>query len=390
MSTNLKQMYGIGILAFILFLSTLVGAPVLPALSAELGATATKIPIVVSAALVTVVIAQFFTGILADRYSKRTLIFTGVLLGSISSLLCVVATSWVQLAVLRVVGGIADAIVMPALLVITASLGEEQPGKFFGILRGSQGLSFAVGPALGSLFSLISLRSPFIADGLLSLVALGAAFILLKDREKVEAEHNLSLFRGLKSTFSGARVYLFLLMGISGFFAWSILASFVPTKSHLLGLAAWQIGLILTVGALVFSLVSFTVGNLSDRYGRKPFVVLSQVVIVGSIIGLIYGNDFITLLVFFALFGIGETITYLLCFVYASETFDRKYIGTSIAAFDSILDLSLFLGPLIAISVYTSIGQITPIFIIAMVPAVLALFSTAIWLPAKIKSVGQE
>ncbi|MEE8413177.1 MAG: hypothetical protein V3R96_01365, partial [Dehalococcoidales bacterium] len=79
------------------------------------------------------------------------------------------------------------------------------------------------------------------------------------------------------------------------------------------------------------------------------------------------------------------TVTYLLCFVYAAETFDRKYIGTSMAAFDSILDLSLFLGPLIAISVYNSTGQITPIFIIAMLPAAFALFATAIWLPGKLK-----
>ncbi|MFC1953110.1 MFS transporter [Chloroflexota bacterium] len=302
MKTNLKQMYGIGILAFFLFLSTLVGVPVLPALSMELGAASTKIPVVVSAALATVVIAQFFTGILADRYSKKTLVLTGALIGSISSLLCVVATHWVQLAVLRVIGGIADAIAMPALLVMTASLGEDQPGKFFGILRGSQGLSFAVGPALGSLFSLISLRTPFIADGLLSLVAFGAAFILLSDREKAVSEHDLSLFRGLKSTFSSNRVYLYLLMGISGFFAWSIQEGFIPTKSHLIGLEAWQIGLIITAGALVFSLVSFSIGSLSDRFGRKLFVVLSQVIMIGSIIGLIYGNSFVTLLLFFSVF----------------------------------------------------------------------------------------
>ncbi len=60
-------MYGVGIVAFILFLSTLIGVPVLPQLSKDLGAGAIAIPIVVSAALATVAIAQFFTGILADR-----------------------------------------------------------------------------------------------------------------------------------------------------------------------------------------------------------------------------------------------------------------------------------------------------------------------------------
>lgn len=264
-------MYGIGILAFILFLSTLIGVPVLPALSEELGAKTTEIPIVVSAALATVVVVQLFTGSLADRYSKRVLILTGALIGSISSLLCVVATDWTQLLILRIAGGIADAISMPALLAVTASLGKAQPGKFFGILRSSQGLSFAIGPALGSLFSLVSIRTPFIADGLFSLVAFVVATALLKDTDKTKPEHDLRLFQGLSSAFSNKRVYIYLLMGISGLFGWGILGSFVPTKAQLLSLEAWQIGLILSGGAFIFSFVSYTVGALSDRFGRKIF-----------------------------------------------------------------------------------------------------------------------
>ena len=85
MTNNLARMYGIGIMTFILLLSTLVGVPVLPHLSETLGASATEIPIVVSAAWAAAVIAKFFTGILADRYSRRGLILIGALMGSISS-----------------------------------------------------------------------------------------------------------------------------------------------------------------------------------------------------------------------------------------------------------------------------------------------------------------
>ena len=80
--SKLTQMYAIGLMAFILLLSTMVGVPVLPRLAKELGASAAEIPIVVSAALVTIIIAQFFTGSLADRYSARTLILIGAMIGS--------------------------------------------------------------------------------------------------------------------------------------------------------------------------------------------------------------------------------------------------------------------------------------------------------------------
>jgi len=390
MQNNLGQMYGVGIMAFILFLSTLVGVPVLPQLSKELGAGPTEIPIVVSAALVTVVIVQFFAGILADRYSKRSLILIGALIGATSSLLCVVATDWIQLTVLRVIGGIADAITMPALLAITASLGADQPGKFFGMLRSSQGLSFAIGPALGSLFSLVSLRAPFVVDGLLSLLAFLAAIVLLENTDKAKSEHGLSVFCGLRSTFSDGHVYLYLLMGIAGLFGFGIFYSFVPTKSQLVSLKAWQIGLILSGGALIFSLVSYSIGAISDRFGRRMFVITSQAIIVLAGICLIFSDGFATLFASYVLFCVGETITYLLCFVYAADIFKEEYIGTAMGAFDSIMDLSLFVGPLIAISVYKYTGQIVPIFLIAVVPAVLAFFATTIWLPREAKPVSPE
>lgn len=136
------QMYGIGMVAFVLFLSNLVGVPVLPELSVELGATRSEIPIVMSAALVTVVVVQFFTGALADQYSRKRLVLVGALLGATSSLLIPLSTHWLQLVGLRVLGGLADAIAMPALLAITATLGKDRPGRFFGILRGGQGLSY--------------------------------------------------------------------------------------------------------------------------------------------------------------------------------------------------------------------------------------------------------
>ncbi len=363
------EMYGIGLFAFIIFLSTLIGVPVLPKLSAELGAGETVIPIILAASLATVVIAQFFTGILADRYSRRTLILVGAFLGSVSSLLIIFASNWTQLLLLRILAGIADAIAMPALLVITSELGKDQPGKFFGILRSSQGLSYVVGPALGGAFSLISLRAPFIADAVLSMVAFFAVFRLIKDKERMRTAHDLNAFRGVKNLLKNRAVYKFLLLGISGMFAYGTLASFVPTKMQILNFTPWQIGLIVAVSALVHSITSYAVGTLSDRYGRKLFAIISQPVIIASSIGLIFCDSFYTILIGFCILTIGETIPFLISFVYASESFDPEYMGTSMAIFDSIIDLSLVVGPFLGILVFGMTDSIAWPFIIAVVPA---------------------
>lgn len=376
MRDKLTQMYSIGIFAFILFLSTLIGIPVLPKLSQELGASDTIMPIILSASLITVVVAQFFTGILADRWSKRALILTGALLGSVSSLLVIFATNWVQLLLLRILAGIADAIAMPPLLALTSTLGSEQPGKFFGILRGSQGLSFVAGPALGSLFSLASLRAPFLADGVLSMVAFFAAFKLIKGDDRLQATHDLSVFTGIKQLLGNRRVYIYLLLGISGMFAYGILANFIPTKAQILGLAPWQIGLIISTGALVHSIASFSVGSLSDRFGRKLFAIIAQPITIISVVILVFCNGFFPILITYCVFVVGETISFLLSFVYASETFDKRYIGTSMAIFDSMIDLSLAVGPFLGILAFGISNQINYPFLIALIPSAICLIFT--------------
>ena len=374
MTSDLHRMYAIGLMAFIIFLSTLVSLPVLPRLSTELGAETYQIPIVVSAALATVVVAQFFAGALADRFSRQRLILVGTALGSVSSLLCLIASDWVHLVVLRVLGGVADAISMPALLAITSTLGKDAPGRFFGILRSSQGLSFVVGPALGAVLSLASLRAPFLVDGLLSLVAFCAAFYLIKGGERASSEHNLSVFRSLGATFGNSRVFVYLLMGFAGLFAFGIFGVFVPTKGEMLGLDAWEIGLILATGSFAFSVSSYFTGVISEKVGRKLWVLASLGLLVLSGVGLVYADSLSLLIGFYVLFCLTNAVPYLLSFVYASEAFDTSYIGAAMGAFDSLMDLSLLIAPLLGVVALGMTGEMAYPLLLAVLPAFFALF----------------
>ena len=368
------QMYGLGVVSLFLSLSTLIGVPVLPRLSDDLGAPDAVIPVILSSALVTVVLLQLFTGALSDRYSRKKLILIGAAVGCVSSLAIWFTTHWWQLLALRIIGGVADAIAMPAVLSITATLGEEQPGKFFGILRASQGLSYAIGPLVGGVFSLISLRVPFLVDGALSLITFFIVLALVKNNVVTQTEKP-KLADGLKTVFKQKRVYLYLLMGITAFFGFGILSSFVPTKAQIIGLSAWQISLIMSFGAILYSGTALFIGNLSERFGRKAFVVSSQIIIIVSGVGFIFlGDSAAWLLLFYGLFCIGEAMAFLLSFVYATKLFsDSGIIGTAMGAFDSMIDFSLFLGPLISISVYGATGEMFPVFLLVCIPAIFGL-----------------
>ena len=65
-----------------LFLSTHVGVPALPALSTRLGADATRAAAIPSATGMTLVFLQLFGSALADRWGRRRVLIAGAALGA--------------------------------------------------------------------------------------------------------------------------------------------------------------------------------------------------------------------------------------------------------------------------------------------------------------------
>jgi DHA1 family inner membrane transport protein len=120
---------------FVLFMSTLVGTPVIPEWAATLGAGSGATAGILSSAAMTLVVVQFFTGGLADRFGRRLVLGSAALAGGLTSLGCALAGDWRWLLAMRVLGGLSDAISLPALLGVTAEIGEGRQGTFFGALR---------------------------------------------------------------------------------------------------------------------------------------------------------------------------------------------------------------------------------------------------------------
>jgi MFS family permease len=369
------SIYWIALTAFVLFLSTQVGVPALPALSAQLGADAQAMAATLSAALMTLVLLQSFSGVLADRYCRRKVLVSGAFLGGISSLLCALVGHWQLLFWMRILGGAADAIAMPALLGLTAEIAEGRHGSFFGILRSSQGLSFVLAPAIGGWLSLWGLRVPFVVDGLLSLLACGIlAFTVRGRRAMTSSRRSAEQLSQLKSLFADRRVYRFFLFGAANNFAFPILASFVPTKGQLLGLTPRHISVVIAAEGVAYTISSYLGGRFSDRWGRRQFVFCAQPLIILACLGLAWSRDLPGLALSYALFGLGSSMTFLMSSVMVADITPPEQCATVLGAFDAAIDMVLFVAPALALALYGPLGKIEPLFFLASVPAWLALW----------------
>ena len=86
---------------------------------------------------------------------------------------------------------------------------------------------------------------------------------------------------------------------------------------------------------------------------------------------MIYADRLLTLVGFYVLFCLAEAVPYLMSLVYASEAFDKSYVGAAMGAFDSLMDLSLLVAPLLGVAALGMTGEIAYPFLMAVIPAAL-------------------
>lgn len=151
-------------LATLLMLLTVFGPismdlylPVLPALTAELGATASAAQLTLTACLAGLAIGQVIAGPLSDRFGRRMPLIIGILAYVAASALCAISPTIETLVIARFVQGLAGAVG----IVIAQAAGRDvyEGGaliRYYGRLTVLGGLAAIVGPVIGGQLALVT------------------------------------------------------------------------------------------------------------------------------------------------------------------------------------------------------------------------------------------
>jgi EmrB/QacA subfamily drug resistance transporter len=252
-----KKWWTLAAVAFGLFMIMLDNTVVFVALSAmqkDLHISTSELEWVVNGYALTFAVLMLTGGKLADLLGRRLIFIVGLVIFTIASLACGLATTAGILIGARVVQGVGSALMNPATLsIITATFPPKQRGTAIGIWVGVSAMALAIGPLVGGLITEhINWSWIFFINVPVGILAIIVARIVIEESRDTSHEQRLDL-PGLL---------------VSGIALFALTYALIEANQH-----GWTSPLILSLfGIAAVGLVAFV---LLEQRQRLPMLDLS-------------------------------------------------------------------------------------------------------------------
>lgn len=397
---------------FMALLDTTIINIALPEMTRHFGGTVSQISWVMNGYNLAFAVFILIASRLADQFGRKKVFMIGVLLFTITSLLAGLSTSLEMLIILRVIQGLAGAIIVPVTIPLTTTtFPKEMHGAIIGIWGAVSGLAAASGPALGGIITeKLNWQWIFFVNVPLGLLSIVLTFLFIKESRDNTAGRSIDyggmlgitggmffityalikvkdygwdsryifmllaagflfllffLFTQWKGknpmlplsllrirTFNGAALTLFVvgaaLVNIS------LLTSFFLT--NIMGMTVLKAGLVLSMLALGSIVTSAISGPLSNKYGSHWFAATGISILIGatySLSGLTASSALGTVLLRLGVAGIGVGLTMAPVMSSAVRNVPEEKVGIS----SGVTNMTKALGSVLGVAIIVTVLQ---------------------------------
>lgn len=400
-------------IAFCVALGFGIVAPVIPIYAESFGVTAFLASAVISVFALMRFVSSPVAGRLVDGLGERRVLTTGLLIVAVSSVLAGLAQTYVQLILLRGIGGVGSSMfTVSAMALLLKVVQADQRGRAAGAFQAGFLLGGVAGPAVGGLVVAISIRAPFFLYAFTLGIAALVAWRLLPaepagepvptgpepahpgltdaDEESVAplvetiredepgpegGQRAPTLAEALRSRAYQAALAANL---TNGFVTFGLRSSLVPLfvieglKSD-----ATLSGIGFLVAAATQAVLLLPAGRLADKRGRRPALLLGTALTVLGMAALAFTSASPMFLVAMGISGLAAAFMGSAPAAVAGDVVGPGGRGTVIAVFQMTSDLGAILGPLIAGLLADRLGY-GPAFQVGVVVAGFALVMAAL------------
>ena len=362
-----REVWILATISFFVALGFGIVIPAIPIFASSFGVSALAASSVVSAFALMRFISSPFAGWLTDQLGERVVLSSGLVIVAVSSALAGLSQTFVQLLVLRGIGGIGSSMfTVSAMALLLRVVDAPRRGRASAVFQAGFLFGGVAGPAAGGIVLAWSVRAPFFfyagtlaAATVVALVFLTRAHLIqgeeaVEDAESSGESRAQTLGRFLRMPAYRAALGVNFL---NGFVTFGIRAALIPlfvVEGLRQGAGLSGVAFLVAAGAQALALLP--AGRMTDLRGRRPAMLIGT---TGTILGMAVlvladamsgSTGWATPIMFIAMAILGVAVAFRTAAPTAAvgDLMGGQRGGIPIAVFQMVADLGSVFGPLIA------------------------------------------
>jgi MFS family permease len=324
--------------------------PELPSYLTTLGGADYK-GLIISLFTVTALISRPFSGKLADKIGRVPVVMFGSVVCLICSLIYPVVTTVMAFMALRLLHGFSTGFTPTGQAAYLSDIvPPERRGEAMGFLGTAGTMGMAGGPALGGLISIeFGINAMFYSSAFCAVIAL---VILSNIEETVLKKHRftIGLLKIHKNDFLEPKVIVPSIVMVLCAYAYGAVYTVMPDFGGFLGIK--NKGLVFTYLTVASFAIRLIAGKASDRYGRKPILLISSMVMCLSMLMVAFSESALFLIIGVTIYGLAQGSTSPTLLAWATDLSDITHKGRGVATLYIFMELGIGLGAFVSGLVY--------------------------------------
>lgn len=280
-------------------LATDMYIPAFPDVAAELGTTASRMQLTITAFFLGTASGQVVAGPLSDRLGRRGPLLIGIVLCLLASIGCALAPSVELLMVMRVLQGIGGGfgMVLGRAVLIDMTDGPEL-FRVMNIMQGVGGVAPIVAPLMGGIILLVGQwREVFVVIAVMSAISLVGVLLMIPESLPVSRRHSGGFRTFLRNVRTLLRRRLFVAyMLVNAFSAFALMA-YVSASSfvvqEMLGFTSTQYSVSFAINSMGMMVMSLLSARLTRTIHPRALIRVGLIVVSLASFALLIGSLFL-------------------------------------------------------------------------------------------------
>jgi MFS family permease len=301
-------------------------------------------------------------GSLADSKGRRPIILLAMTTVTLQYIGYLLAPSTLVFILIRGAAGFLSAGLFPASMGVVADLvTEDRRARWAGIIMGSYAVGMIFGPVIGGLlYDGFGYAAPFILSAVVAFLALTAGIIMIpetrspaiRNRERLRSQYARPQNAGKISIWEALPrpIHIFLTLLVIDFIS-SFSFAFVEPQMifyfyDVLNWSTTQFGILVGIYGLFSVAGQIGLGQLSDKWGRKPLIIAGLVPNILFFAGLAILTNYYLMMIGAAIAGLGNALIAPAANAFYLDITAEEYRSRIIGLKGSFLSLGGVMGPL--------------------------------------------